>query len=129
MSTVYHTRKLNLVLSEDDQFAQALFLRSEKVQSISDSLTEFASAKLKIADTDGAVAVPFAGVETARCLYIEADGDCDVTLDESATPIKLRPPDQKMAVLMLEAIEATSVSITNPTASSTITALAVVAGV
>jgi len=129
MGTVYHRRQLSLTFSDDEEYNQTLFVRNRTTSALSDRLDEFSSDKFRLADTDGEVVVDNGGVEEIRALYLEADGDLDVKIDSAAVPIKLRPAVDDIGVLMLESLNAASISVQHPTVSSEITVTVVVAGV
>ena len=124
--TIYHRRQLVLTLADDEELNQTLFVRSRTTSALT-GLVEYSSDKFLLADTAGEVPIDMGGVATARLVYVEADGACDLKLD-GGQAIELRPISDEVAIMMIEQVEVAAITVQNPTPSSSITVTVVVAG-
>ena len=72
-------------------------------------------------DASGTETLPLGDLTTVRLLYIEVDGNADVTISGADTAYQLRPADTatgRQARLFMEAANITSVPVQNPSGTA-----------
>lgn len=115
--------KVNLRVYDATNEQDVLFAPADAgADLIADNFAEVSSGRFNIA-ASGSFAVPLGTVNAARCLYIRAVGDVDVTLNGAAAPIQVRRFPGAAATaparLYLEGI-VTSVTIVNSSSTSAV---------
>jgi hypothetical protein len=118
-------RQLTIKLALDANFTELSLQRTKKAQSMTFEVE--AGGRLKLADTDGAVAADFGDVGTAKMIYVEADGAVDIALNGGAA-VSYTPGTSEEVLVLLEACSVTAMTFQHPTPSSSVNVVWRVAG-
>ncbi len=115
--SIFYNREITVTLSEDAKLKELVGQRKEfKAALVFD---EGSAKHLKVSNAASPFAVDLDGVVIAKTLYVEANGNLDVFINGSVTPIPLRPDPTsgEKAIIMIEQSSLTSLSLTMPDAS------------